>query len=151
MYDIYPLLFFLSLTDLPFTLYFSDTHKIFVPAFAIENLPNLPKTGQKLLITGTLRTSNFTQNNGKRGTSLQINAQQIYLCDNGEAGKVEQTENPNNDPENQKSNITESKNNVMNFELKDQNHVEIMAQICFDIVNEDSYSTFNVAAHYISK
>lgn len=88
----------------------------------IETLPGMPKTGQNLLITGKIRTQQFTYN-GKKGTSIRVIAKQIYLCDN-RYGK---------------------------FYVKNPNNVELLAHICFDISNEETYSIFILALHYKSK
>lgn len=49
----------------------------------VENLPRMPKTGQTILITGKIRTQQFPCN-GKKGTSIQIIAKQMYPCESGE-------------------------------------------------------------------
>ncbi|XP_055305507.1 uncharacterized protein LOC129570105 [Sitodiplosis mosellana] len=131
--------------------HFYDTHKIVVPAYVMEKLPGIPKTGQKLIVTGKLRTGYFTQNGGKRGTYMQIMAKQIYLCDNGDAKEAKQTEAYEDSNVIFENNKLSRTHGAANFDIKDQNHVEIMAQICFDIINEDSYSYFNLALHYLSK
>lgn len=86
----------------------------------IENLPGLPKTGQTLLITGKLRTQQFPCN-GKKGTSIQIIAKQMYLCEDTNEG------------------------------VKNLNHVELLAHICFDISNEETHSVFILALHNQTK
>lgn len=65
-------------------------------------------------------------------------AKQIYLCDSDEMKESNQAE----------SSEADSNGDVMRFEIKDQNHVEIMAKICFDVLNQDSYSTLSLALHY---
>lgn len=65
-------------------------------------------------------------------------AKQIYLCDNDEMKESSKAE----------SSEAHSNGDVIKFEIKDQNHVEIMAKICFDVLNEDSYSTFSLALHH---
>lgn len=135
-----------------FSSYLSDTHKIVIPSYAMENMPGIVKTGERLLITGKLRTKHFEQDNGKRGTSIHIIAKQIYLCDNyksDEGNKIPQNNHADLNEAN-KLNKTQFPCDVANFEIKDQNHIEIMAQICFDILNYDSHSTFNLALHYIT-
>lgn len=102
----------------------------------IENLPEIPKTGQKLFVTGRPRTTHFTQDaNGKKGTSIKIMAKQIYLCD---SNKIENGE-------------TENEFNTVQFDIKDQNKIEIFAQIPFEIVNEEKYSSFSLSLHYTAK
>lgn len=115
-------------------------------------MPGIVKTGQKVLVTGKLRTNYFTQNNGKRGTSMHIIAKQIYLCDNYESDEVNKVYPLYADPnEENKRSKTQFTSGVPNFDIKDQNHIEIMAHICFDILNDDSHSSFNLALHYLSK
>lgn len=115
-------------------------------------MPGVPKTGQKILVTGKLRSNYFTQNNGKRGTSMHIIAKQIYLCDNCKSDEVNKMY-PLYADLNEENNLNKTQfiSDVVNFDIKDQNHIEIMAQICFDILNDDSHSTFNLALHYLSK
>lgn len=83
----------------------------------VENLPGMPKTGQTLLVTGKIRTKQFPCNGNKNGTSIQIIAKQIYLCENGEF-------------------------------MNNQNHVELLAHVCFEISNQETYSVFTMAPHY---
>lgn len=123
----------------------SDAHKIVVPAYSLEHLPGIPKVGQKVLVTGKLRTSHFTlKDTGKRESSLPIMAKQIYLCDDGETQETDSNANL-------ESNTMNGMGSASDFELKDQNHVELMAQICFEIVNEDKFSSFNLSVHYLLK
>lgn len=88
----------------------------------IETLPGLPEIGHNLLITGKIRTQQFSYNNKKR-TSIQIIAKQIYLCDDRYEG----------------------------FIAKTPNRVELQAHICFDISNEETYSVFVLAVHFKSQ
>lgn len=88
----------------------------------VESLPGMPKTGQNLLITGKIRTHQFSHTD-KKGTSIQIIAKQIYLCDD-RYGK---------------------------YHVKNPNKVELLAHICFDISNEEAYSIFILALHNKSK
>lgn len=118
----------------------SDTHKIVVPSYVVESLPGIPKTGDKLLITGKLRTSHFIQNSGKRGTYLQVMAKQIYLCDNDETEEVDKTQSSDDFQD-------AFKMEKISFDIKDQNQVELMAKICFEIQHENSFSTFSLALH----
>lgn len=114
----------------------------------IESLPGTPKTGQKLLVTGRLRTKQFLQNNGKKGTSIQIMAKQIYLCDDTQLENMQAIPNGNGNPNGVNTKIPNSSDR---FDVKDQNRVELLAQICFDIQNEDAYSSFSLALHYRAK
>lgn len=115
-------------------------------------MPGIAKTGQNILVTGKLRTNYFTQNNGKRGTSIHIIAKQIYLCDNCKSDELNKKYPFYADVnEENKLSKTQFTCGVTNFDIKDQNHIEIMAQICFDILNDNSHSTFNLALHYLSK
>lgn len=114
----------------------SDVHKIIAPAYMTENLAEIPKTGQKLFVAGRPRTTNFSQDvNGKNGTSIQIVAKQIYLCDSNE---IENRE-------------TENESNNVQFDIKDQNKIELFAQIPFEILNEERYCSFILALHHLAR
>lgn len=110
----------------------SDVHKCYIPAHVIKNLPGTLRNGQKLLVLGTPHIRYFTQESGKGGTSIQITAKSIYLCDDGETKNA-------------------SSNNIGKFEIKDQNKVEIFAGIPTDVVHEDKYSSFSLALHHLTK
>lgn len=131
--------------------HFSDIHKVFVAPYMIESLPGTPKTGQKLLITGRLRTKQFLQDNGKKGTSIQIMAKQIYLCDDGQMENIQAISNDDNEYNEVDAKISKLSNGNGKFDVRDQNKVELLAQICFDIHNEDAYSSFSLALHYRAK
>lgn len=114
----------------------------------VESLPGMPKKGQNLFVSGKLRTQNFTQENGKRGTSIQIVAKQIYLCDNTCMG----SNKPNTSIEFRSANICDAANTVVeNYLVKNPNKVELLAHICFDISNEETHSLFILAPHHYSK
>lgn len=106
--------------------FFSENHKIIVSPYALENLPGLPETGQKILVSGKLHTQNFTQQNGKRGTSISIMAKQIYLCQNDHTDETQ-------------------------FQEEGQNRVDLLASICSDILNQDKFSVFSLALNYLAK
>lgn len=110
----------------------------------VESLPGMPKTGQNLLVTGKIRTQNFTQNNGKKGTSIQIIAKQIYLCDDRYMG----SNKANTLTEFKWADISDTVNNVENYQVKTPNKVELLAHICFNISNEETHSLFIVAPHH---
>lgn len=82
----------------------------------IESLPGMPKIGEKLLISGKIHTQQFSYKDKKR-TSIQVIAKQMYVCDD-RYGKIQ---------------------------VKTPNNVEMLAQICFDISNEETYSNFIIA------
>lgn len=86
----------------------------------IETLPRMPEIGQNLLVAGRIRTQQFSYNNDKKRTSIQVISKQIYLCDDI-YGK---------------------------FHAKIPNRVELQAHICFDITNEETYSVFILAVHF---
>lgn len=117
----------------------------------IQSLPGTPKTGQKLLITGRLRTKQFIRDNGKKATGIKIMARQIYLCDDGQTENIQAI--PNEDGEYNKvdANISNVSNKNGKFDVRDQNQVELLAYICFDIHNEDAFSSFSLALHYHAK
>lgn len=71
-------------------------------------------------------------------------AKQIYLCDNDDTEDVDKTKNSDEFQENLKT-------EKISFEIKDQNHIDLMAKICFDIQHEDSFSTFSLALHNLWK
>lgn len=124
---------------------YSDNHKIVVSPNAIENLPGLPKTGQKVFVSGKLRTQKFIQTNGKMGASIHIMAKQIYLCQSDDTNNAEIQIATVEVPE------IKSIGNATKIEMKDQNQIDLMANICFDILNEDNHSVFSLALHYLSK
>lgn len=74
---------------------------------------------------------------------MNVIAKQIYLCADGETNEADKTATPYRN--------IEPKEDQPNFEIKDQNHIELMAQICFDLRNEDSYSLISLALHYLPK
>lgn len=127
---------------------FSDIHKVVLAPYMIESLPGMPKTGQNLLVTGKLRTKQFIQDNGKKGTSIQILAKQIYLCNDRENNAI-QTISPNDD--NVDGDVPELLSSGATTKIKNQNEVELLAQICFDIQNEEAHSTFSLALHHFAK
>lgn len=112
----------------------------------VENLRRMPKTGQNILVTGKMRTQQFTLSNGKKGTSIQVVAKQIYLCDNSShTGSIEMPAAP------QLRNTANSVGSIDNKRVKDTNKVELFAHICFDILNEETHSVFTLALHYQTK
>lgn len=127
--------------------YFSDTHKIMISPYVIESLPGIPQTGQKILVIGNICTKKFILNNGKNGTAFYIMAKQIYLCadDGNESRKNAQSTSEH---------ITLSNEKVSDIEIfyiKDQNRVDVLAQICFEIQNEATYSCFVLSLHHRTK
>lgn len=100
---------------------FSDSHKIIVTPYMIETLRGMPKIGQNLLIAGKIRTQQFLYKD-KRRTSIQVIAKQMYVCDD----------------------------RYEKFHVKTPNKVELLAHICFDVSNEETYSVFVLAVHYKS-
>lgn len=111
----------------------------------IENLPAIPKTYQNLFVTGKIRTESFITNNGKRGTSIHVVAKQIYLWDNKEPILTKIS----SEIENGDTNVTSTSDGIL--EVKNPNTVELLAHICFDIINEMKHSVFTVALHYGTK
>lgn len=113
-------------------------------------MPGLPTTGQRVFILGRLKTKKFTLQNGKVGTSIRIMAKEVYLCqkNNTYGTGTQQALAENSLPINSNNSFNE---NVDQFEIKDQNHVDLRAQICFDILNDDTYCNFILAVRHVAK
>lgn len=120
-----------------------------VPSYISDSLLGIPKTGQKLLITGRLRVNQFTQDTGKKGTSIQIMAKQIYLC-GGSGNGTMKVDSLNDDLPEIKYELNSSNTARPTFEVTDQNKVGLFAQICFDIHNEDTFSSLTLSYHYLT-
>lgn len=128
-------------------------HKVTIAPHIIEKMPGLPTTGQRVFILGRLKTEKFALQNGKVGKSIRIMAKEVYLCqkNNTYGTEKQQTlaENPlaiNSNAERNSSN-----ENVPQLEIKDQNHVDLRAQICFDILNDDTYCNLILAVRHVAK
>lgn len=98
-----------------------------------------------MLITGRLRANQFIQDNGKKGTSIQVMAKQIYLCDGGGNGSINADSLHDEHPR-----VKYEMNSSNSYEVRDQNKVELFAQICFDIHNEDTFSSLTLSHHYLT-
>lgn len=125
-------------------------HKIVVPAYVMENLPDPIETEQRLLVCGLLKSKPFTLDNGKIATAFQILAKQIYICDNENAKVNEATThlgtNVNDGEVFEVCNELEPK-----CELRDHICVNLESFIWSEIYNEDKVSSFNLAMRYDSK
>ncbi|XP_031640709.1 uncharacterized protein LOC116352337 [Contarinia nasturtii] len=98
-------------------------HKVVIPVFTLEKFPGSIEEKQKLFITGQLRAKEFNDENGKRGTSVQIVAHNVFQCEN------------NND----------------NNKLDDQNHVEIESYIWTDVKHKENLTHFHADLRYLKK
>lgn len=115
-------------------------------------MPGLPKTGQRVFILGRLKTEKFTLQNGKVGKSIRIMAKEVYLCQNNTYGtETQQALEENSLAINSNAERNSFNENVPQFEIKDQNHVDLRAQICFDILNDDTYCNFILAVRHVAK
>lgn len=126
----------------------SGNHKVTIAPHIIEKMPGLPKTGQRVFILGRLKTEKFTLQNGKVGKSIRIMAKEVYLCHGTETQQA-LAENSLAIKSNAERNSFNE--NVPQFEIKDQNHVDLRAQICFDILNDDTYCNFILAVRHVAK
>lgn len=126
----------------------SGNHKVTIASHIIEKMPGLPTTGQRVFILGRLKTEKFTLQNGKIGQSIRIMAKEVYLCQENDTYG---TETQQAFAENSLAERNSFNENVPHFEIKDQNHVDLRAQICFDISNDDTYCNFILAVRHVVK
>lgn len=129
-------------------------HRIVVTQNTLDILHGSLKEGQKLVVTGRLRGEKYLKGDGKTGQTLFVAARQIYLCDTGD-DDAKYISNKQENDSNTDSQLTDEplpKNlSLSNIEIQDQNHVELFDQICFDVKNDQKFSQFSLAYHFIQK
>lgn len=78
--------------------------------------------GQRIYVTGKLRSAPVRTNDGKSITASTVKASQLYVLDNECGSKSAST--------------------------GDRNHVEILGNIASEVTMKGDHSTFSVATHY---
>lgn len=102
--------------------------------------------GQRALVRGKIKVRTFIRDDGKRGSKLEVVVRQYMICDsfnNFVKQKEFNAENENNGNE-----ISFDEKFIRNLDL---NHVDLHAQISFDIINEGEFSSFSLSYRYYNK
>lgn len=129
-------------------------HRIVVTQNTLDILHGSLKEGQKIVVTGRLRGEKYLRGDGKTGQTLFVAARQIYLCDTGDDDATYISNEQENEGTTDSQLIDEplSKNsNFSSIEIQDQNHVELLDQICFNVKNDQKFSQFSLAYHFMQK
>lgn len=105
------------------------------------------KREQKVYVFGSIRAEQFKRIDGTQGTALATIAHLIYVCESDEMtiNLISTALDPVVDD------ISEADVDVTNFVMNDLNYVEINAQICFEIKNNDKFSVFSIAPQHMKK
>lgn len=80
-------------------------------------------SGQRVYISGKLRSAPLRTNDGKLVTASVVKASQLYVLENESASVVSST-------------------------AGDQNQVELLANIASEVIIREEYCTFAVATHF---
>ncbi|XP_031640708.1 uncharacterized protein LOC116352336 [Contarinia nasturtii] len=119
---------------------FYDVHKILVPPNVLEILSDeVIQTNNKLLIVGKLNAKQYARNDGKSYTAHRIVAQQLHIIDTGAL-----------DVNDDYSELGTTNKNYQ-FDIKDENRVQLESFIWSPIEHADKYSAFFLAMRYSSK
>lgn len=102
--------------------------------------------GQRAYVMGKVKVRTFIKDDGKNGSKLDVLVRQYMVCD-GFNNTMTQTEF-NTENEYNGDDISFDERNIKNMDL---NHVDLHAQITFDIINEDEFSSFSLAYRYFKK
>lgn len=97
-------------------LHFSSNHNVHLKTEANFT------AGQRVYVSGKLRSSPMRTNDGKMVTNSTVKASQLYVLDN-ECGSKSAT-------------------------AGDRNHVELLGNISSEVTKKSDHSTFSVATHY---
>lgn len=101
--------------------------------------------GQRAYVMGKVKVRTFTRDDGKKGSKFEVLVRQYMICDS----LMTQTEfNSEKENENNEHDISFDERNIKNIDL---NHVDLRAQISFDIINEEEYCSFSLAYRYFEK
>lgn len=129
-------------------------HRIVATQNTLGILNGPLEEGQKLVVIGRLRGEQYMREDGKNGQTLFVSARQIYLCDTGydDSTSISNENESDSNTDSQLPNEFLLKNLApLRVEIQDQNHVELFDQICFDVKNEQKFSQFSLAYHYVEK
>lgn len=131
-------------------------HRIVVTQSTLAVLNGPLEEGQKLVVIGRLRGELYMREDGKNGQTLFVSARQIYLCDTGyddstSAFISHENESDSNTDSQLPDELLLKNLAPLRVEIQNQNHVELFDQICFDVKNEQKFSQFSLAYHYVEK
>lgn len=102
--------------------------------------------GQRAYVMGKVKVRTFRKDDGKNGSKLDVLVRQYMVCDSFN-NTMTQTEFNTKNESNQGDNSFDERN-IKDIDL---NHVDLHAQISFDIINEDAFSSFSLAYRYYEK
>lgn len=112
----------------------SQTHNVYLS----QRIQTEFKEGQRVFVWGKLQANSFRVTDDKPLTRAIVKAQGVYIIDDP---------NPNNETSSSSSSDESSGEGGDNESIKDQNHVQILANVASDILNKDNHSTFALATH----